>query len=44
MIERGTKNMSATPFVFPTWNRMKDGTRQAIIADLKKLIKRIRNT
>jgi len=44
MVEKGTKKSSPQPFVAPTWARMKDGTRQAIIADLKKLIKRIRST
>jgi len=42
MIEKGTKNTSARPFVGTTWGRMRAQTRNSIITDLQKLIKRIK--
>lgn len=42
MIEGGGRYNHARPFVKPTWARLREPTRQAVIADLQKLIKRIK--
>lgn len=42
MIEKGTRNMTARPFIGPTWARMKEPTKILIVNNLKKKIKRLK--
>jgi HK97 gp10 family phage protein len=42
MVEKGTKNATARPFVAPTWQAMRGTVRTGIINDLQKTIKRIK--
>lgn len=42
MVERGTINSKAQPFVEPTWNIMKPSIELNIIAQMKKRIKRLK--
>lgn len=42
MIEKGTRHTPPRPFVEPTWNAMKEKTRQRIVQGLKDKIKRLK--
>lgn len=42
MVEKGTKNSKAQPFVLPTWIRMEPTVKNIIIADFKRVIKRLK--
>ena len=42
MVEKGTKNSRARPFVLPTWNRYREATRRAVVEEFKKKIQRLK--